>query len=240
MNKFLLVAITCVLGATACSRLREPTDPQLGNLLRSERAAPADANAPLDGLAIECLRAWSGDADLLRNLPMRSAGEDGRKTCRAKLDGWIADAGRNPDNFTFADISAPGVVRRAMELQAARSAAAMANAGARRPPATPPDTLPAQAVPAPDPSVDLGVAGAALQEAETLCQQANQKAATPGANQRLVRFAAYCTTSMGKLRGRMQQFAKHGNKPALEALGQEASNSAQTAREVLALPAGGQ
>lgn len=239
MNKFLLVAITCVLGATACSRLREPTDPQLGNLLRSERAAPADANAPLDGLAIECLRAWSGDADLLRNLPMRSAGEDGRKTCRAKLDGWIADAGRNPDKFTFADISAPGVVRRAMELQAARSAAAIANLP-RQPAASPTNTVPQQSAPAPDPSVDLGAAGAALQEAETLCQQANQKAATPGANSRLTRFAAYCTTSLGKLRGRMQQFARHGSSTTLDALGREASNSAQTAREVLALPAGGQ
>lgn len=239
MNKFLLVAITCALGATACSRLREPTDPQLGNLLRSERASPADAAAPLDGLAIECLRAWSGDSDLVKNLPMRSAGEDGRKACRTKLDGWIADAGRNPEKFTFADVSAPGVVRRAMELQAARSAAAMAKLGGQRPPAAP-NVLPSQAVPAPDLNVDLGTAGTALQEAETLCQQANQKAAEPGANQRLVRFAAYCTTSMGKLRGRMQQFAKHGNAGAMEALGEEASNSAKTARDVLALPPAGQ
>lgn len=240
MNKFLLVAITCALGATACSRLREPTDPQLANLLRSERASPADANAPLDGLAIECLRAWSGDSQLLKNLSMRSAGEDGRKACRTKLDGWIADAGRNPDKFTFAEVSAPGVVRRAMELQAARNAAAMSNAAAQRPPAALTNPAPAPAARAPDPSVDLGAAGVALQEAETLCKEAGRKAAAPGVDQRLVRFAGYCTGSLAKLRGRMEQFARNGNTPSLEALGKEAANNAETARNVLALPPGGQ
>lgn len=236
MNKFLLLAIACVLGATACSRLREPTDAQLGTLLRSDNANPADANAMLDGLAVECLRAWSEDKELQKGLPVRTAGEDGRKSCRSRLDTWIADPARNPDKFSFADVSAPKTVRRAMELQEARRAAAMASAKRE---AVPAQALPPQqgpALKAPDPTIDLGPAGVALQEAESLCTQTQEAAKVEGADPRLVRYSQYCMKSLNAMRKSMEGFVKSGNKAAVDALVTNANNKSNAAKDLLALP----
>lgn len=236
MNKFLLLTIACVLGVTACSQLREPTDAQLGTLLRSENTDPADANATLDGLAVECLRAWSEDKDLQKGLPVRTAGEDGRKACRTRLEGWVADAVRNPDKFSFADLSAPKTVRRAMELQEARKAAAMASRKGEGIPVGQMPPVPGRALKAPDPTIDLGPAGAALQEAETLCQQAQEAAKAEGANKRLVRYAQYCTASLNGMRKSMEGFVKTNNAASVDALVKNANRKSNTAREVLALP----
>lgn len=238
MNRFLLIAIACVLGASACSRLREPTDAQLGTLLRSERADPADANAALDSLAVECLRGWSDDKELLKDLPMRSAGEEGRKTCRTKLDGWIADAERNPDKFSFADLSAPKTVRRAMGLLAERNVAALNNAASRQAPSA----LTRPAAPggfgyvAPASNVDLGVASMPMQQAESLCEQSAKAATVPDANPRIVTYAKFCATTLRKMRVSMEQFAKAGNQKGLESLAQSADAMANNARDALAQP----
>lgn len=237
MNRFLLLAIACVLGAAACTRLREPTDVQLGALLRSERASPTDANALLDANAVECLRAWSGDAELAKNLPVRTTSDDGKAACKGKLDGWLVDAARNPDKFRFEEVSAPKVARRAMELQIARQAAALANSGSQQIPAA----LTKRNVVPPtfrttDPSIDLGSAGPLIKEAETLCQQANQAAASQGANPRLVSFAKYCSGSLRTMRASMEGFAKNGNKKGLDSLAESATGMANAARNVLALP----
>lgn len=236
MKKFLLLAIACALGATACSRLREPTDAQLGNLLRSERADPADADAALDGLAIECLRGWSEDKELLKDLPMRSAGEEGRKTCRAKLDVWIADTTRNPDKFSFADLSAPKTVHRAMDLQAARTAAALTKASNPQTPQalTRPTTAAVPSYTAPTSNVDIGVASMPMQQAESLCEQAAKAAAAENPSPRVVSYAKFCATTLRKMRVSMEQFAKAGNAQGLQSLAQSADNMANNARDALA------
>lgn len=237
MNKFLLLALACVLSVAACSQpLREPNDVQLGTLLRVESADPADPNAALDGMAIECLRAWSQDKELQKDLPVRTAGEDGRKTCRARLDGWIADAGRNPDKFSFADVSAPKTVRRAMELQRARRTAAMA--AAKQQAAIPANPM-SQPMPAAQPD-DLALqskeAENAVQEAEMLCQQTQGAARAPNAHPRLVLYAKFCERNASGMRRTMEGMVKSGNASALKAMVKNANIKSSTAREVLALP----
>ncbi|MFI4970321.1 MAG: hypothetical protein ACHP7D_08935 [Lysobacterales bacterium] len=237
MNKLGLAALLGMLGIAACSHLREPTDAQLATLLRSERATAVDASAQLDASAIDCLKAWSGDAELLKGLSVRYAGEDGKAACRTRLDGWIADAARNPDHFTVQELSAPKTVRRAIELQEARRLAALTDPAKRQ---IPPALLaPAAAAPVPpatpDPSVDLGVAGAKLEEAETLCQQTQQAAADAQAAPNLKSFAAYCGTNLRRVRTSMEQAARNGQGAArLDALAGSATSLANTARNVLA------
>lgn len=233
--KTCLVAVALAIAAAACTHLREPDDTQLATLLRVANAAPADPDAQLDGRAIECLRAWSADKALLQGLPVRAAGEDGMKACRGSLDGLLADASRNPDKFTFQEVSAPKVVRRAMELADARRAAALANAPRQQggpsfgKPIAPP------APPAPDPTVDLGAAGARLAEAEALCRQVQQASEKPENKQTLGRLAGFCAPRLSALRSRMEQAARSGQGAArIEQMVSSADNIANVAREALA------
>ncbi|MEO7326179.1 MAG: hypothetical protein ABIW82_15240 [Dokdonella sp.] len=234
MNKLVLTAIACAIGATACTQPRQPTDAQLATLLHIDRAAATDAKALLDTNAIECLRGWSGDADLLKGLAIHFAGEDGKKECRVRLDQWVSDSTRNPDKFSFDDISAPKTVRQAIALQAARAAAAMADQAARPiPNALSPAPMP-QAPRVEDSTIDLGAPGAQLKEAETLCQQVQQAATAADANPKLAGYAKFCGGNLSKLRGTMEQAARNGGgNERLEALVASANNMANTARKLL-------
>ena len=239
MKKVFLVTALCGLGLAACSQLRVPDDTQLANLLQGERAKAGDDEAMLDQRAIECLRAWSGDAELLKGLPMRFAGEDGKQSCRTTLDTRITDAERNPDKFAFEDITAPKVVRRALELQEARRLASQQSRPAARPaPAiVQRSAQPERGLATPNPNVDLGLAGVRLQEAEALCLQTQQAAAEPGAHSDLKRFAKYCMGSLRKLRTTLETSAQRGRtQEQLEKLADSADNVANVARSVLAAP----
>ncbi|MEO7432942.1 MAG: hypothetical protein ABIR62_13155 [Dokdonella sp.] len=234
MNRFFPVAVACVAGISACTNVREPTDAQLTTFLRNEHSPVARVNASLDSSAIDCLRAWSGDSDLMKGLAVRFAGEDGKKTCRTTLDGWIADSARNPDKFSFADMSAPKTVRHAIGLQGAKAVASIGEASAIPPALMKPQAPPA-ALRQPDPSLDLGVAGAKLQEAETLCLQAQQEAVAPGANKRLKSFSTFCSGNLSRLRTTLEQSARSGQTSAkLDELANSATNVANIARNLLA------
>ena len=235
MNKLVLTAVLSALGAVACSHLREPDDAQLANLLLGERANPLDANARLDVRVIECMRAWSGNADLLKGLAVRYAGEDGKRSCRTSLDARLADQARNPDRFTFDEISAPKTVRRALSLQESRKLAALTDTAQRQPPTslTRPRVAGPKLLP-PDPKLDLGVAGTRLKEAEDLCLKAQQAAS---GNDDLQRFADYCTGALRRLRSNMQTTARNGlGAEQLDPYARSADNLANTARELLAAP----
>ncbi len=246
MKKILFVAIACAVGATACSGKREPTDAQLGTLLRAERAAVAGTTPPVDALAVECLRAWSDDKELLKNLPMRSAGESGRKSCRARLDGWIADAQRNPDKLTFEEVSAPAAVRRAMSLLDDVATAPKATAERAPPEKAPADWQPApiagtpetapDGMQAPDPEVDLGAHGATLAKAESACQQVIELTRTPNVNPRVGIFANYCSGTLGRLRRSMENYARKGDSDSIEKAATEAQAMLDSAHRALALP----
>lgn len=238
MKKLALTAIACAIGSVACSHVRELNDTQLATLLRSERAQAADENALLDSKAIECLRAWSGDATLAKGLPPVLADEPGKKACRVPLDAWIAQPARNPDKFAFADISAPKTVQQAIALQAARHAAFMANSANHQIPAalTARPAAIAQGPRPADPTVDLGAAGNELKEAELLCEQLQPiAAATADADAAVKRFAAYCTGNLRQLRGSMEQAAHNGQDSArLDAIAKSAIAIANIARKQLA------
>ena len=196
----------------------------------------ASDRSTIDALAVGCLRAWSGDAELAKGLSVLIAGEDGRKRCRTRLEEWLADGTRNPAKFDFEEISSPEVARRAMDLLATRISAV---------PKPGSDEIPAAlrkpgpvAMPRPaDPNVDLGAAGAELAEAEALCLQAAQAGGAPGANSALHRFSQFCGRSLQRLRASMETAAKAGRKPEqLESYAVTARNLANTARDLLATP----
>lgn len=235
MNKLALVTIACAFGVTACSQLREPTDAQLATLLHSETASAVDANALLDSKAIDCMRAWSGNEKLLKNLPVGAVSVEGKKDCQGKLDGLLAEGSRNPEKFTFAELTAPKVVTRAIDLQEARRMAALANPATHVPPAALTNPAPQTAFAPADASVDLGVAGAKLSEAETLCAQTQKAAANPQANPRLKQFSGFCVGNLRQLRMTMQESARNGrNAGSLDSLATSATNLANIARDLLA------
>ena len=92
-----VLAAACIAGLAGCDRAREVSDVQLTQLLRSERASAQDPRAPLDPAAVDCLRAWSGDAELAKTLQPAASGDAAKQSCKPKIDAWIADANRNPD-----------------------------------------------------------------------------------------------------------------------------------------------
>jgi hypothetical protein len=235
MNKYGLALFGCTLGLAGCSQQRVPEDWQLSALLKRADATPSGTDA-IDAQAVGCLRAWSGDAELAKGLSVLVAGEDGRKRCRDRLDGWLADATRNPAKFTFDEVSTPAVARRAMNLLESGRTAVPEPGNSEIPSALrkpPPIAKPRPA----DPSVDLGAAGAELAEAEDLCRQAAQAAAAPDASSAVRRFAPYCSQSLSRLRASMEALSKKGGTPAqLEGYASNARNLARTAREILAAP----
>ena len=237
MNRLILAAVAGLLLLAGCAGPRELDDAQLVQLLRSDNARPDDATAPLDRPAVECMRAWSGDAELMRGLSVRYAGEDGKKSCRTQLEIRIQDEVRNPHNARFEDLTNPATVRRAMALLDARKAAAVQPAAAPAMPSAHPPAAPGgfkDQLATPDPSVDLGAAGARLQEAEALCLEVRGQAAT---RPDLKRFADFCGGSLRRLRTTLQESARRGAAPdKLAEIANSADNVARTARELLAAP----
>lgn len=235
MNKFAFALVAGTLGVAGCSSPRVPEDYQLSILLQRDDAKTAGKSA-VDAQAVGCLRAWSGDAELAKGLSVLVAGEDGRKRCRERIEGWLADGERNPAKFTFDEIGTPEVARRAMALLDAPAGPA---AGTARIPDAPRKPAPVVKPRPADPSVDLGAAGAELAEAEQLCVQAAQKAQADGGGSRssLQRYANYCGNRLQRLRATMEAAAKAGRKPEeLAPYATSARGLAQTARDLLAAP----
>lgn len=233
MNRPLILAAACVLGLSACST-REPSDAQLTQLLRRDGAGATDPNAPLDTAAVGCLRVWSGDAELAKDLPTGARGDDAKGKCRLRLDGWLAEATRNPGKFTFKDVSTPPTVRRAVALLAAHAPAPATQPG------EPPAALTNAFKSAPEPvrggsTEQFGAAGFDLKRAEELCQQAQQVAATQGSGSSLRRFANYCGKTLRQLRTSMQTFTSRGaSLEQMDRLGMEARKLADVAEQAIA------
>ena len=237
MKRFAIAVMAGALGLAACSQ-REPTDVQLGSLLRSERADPADPNASFDTPVLTCLRAWSGDVALLQGLPIGVASDDGKKTCRGKVDARIADSSHNPDKFTFAEISTPSVVKRAMALAAARRIAAMNASSARPPPGAfgrqaLPKAPPKPAAPPPlGPPVELGTAGVTLSESEHMCEQLQHRAATSD-DAAVKNYGAACGVSLKRTREAMEAAAARGDSAKVDSYAKTLIRYSAVARTML-------
>ena len=205
-------AVAALAAATlvACHHAKTPSDAALTRLLRVQQAQPGDLRAPIDPGAVACLRAWSGDADLAKPLPPAAVSDTTKKACRQRLDGWIADATRNPDKFTFGDISAPDTVRQAIALSEQHRATAALPTGADRPPAMMTRQAPAAAPPViPKGPVDLTAAIAGANELDGLCKQAKSAAAS-GSNAPIARYATMCEGRIAMVRNRISELSTNG------------------------------
>jgi len=193
----------------ACHHAKAPTDAQLTSLLRTQSSLPTDPRAPIDPAAVDCLRAWSGDADLAK--PLSGMWNDAvKQNCKKRIDGWIADATRNPDRFSFADISAPPTVRQAAALlQQHRGAVALPSTTDQPPAAMMRQNPVAPAPTLPKGPVDVSGATAGLNELDGLCKQAKDAAAA-GANTPIARYATMCDRRIAQLRERVNQLATNG------------------------------
>ena len=237
-----LVAAACCAALAACNRSSAPDDAQLTMLLHSERATANDPNAPLDAQAVNCLRAWSGDVELSASLPPSVANDAAKTACRQRLDGWIADATRNPAKLRFEDVSTPPAVKRAVALLAAHRANSMAMtrlpSANDRPPAAMTPGAPA-AAPADSGPVDLTAAVKNVDELDALCKKAKQASATGGSTQPLARYASYCDKRIEQMRTRISSIQQHGNAQQAQAMTNDAERTLEAARRVASQGSGG-
>ena len=206
-----VLTVTALAAGTlaACHHATAPTDAQLTRLLRIQSAQPTDPRAPIDPAAVDCLRAWSGDADLSK--PLSASWNDAVKTnCRKRIDGWIADAARNPDRLAFEDVSAPPSVRQAIALMQQHRGVMAVPASTDQPPPMMMRQNPAAPAPTlPKGPVDVSGATAGLNELDGLCKQAKD-AAAQGANTPIARYATMCDRRIAQLRERVNQLATNG------------------------------
>lgn len=240
MKHFTLAALCVVAGLCACSK-RDPTDDQLVALLRAEAVAPS-APARIDAGTATCLRAWSGDVELSARLPASATTEESKADCRRRIEGWVADRTRNPAAFRFEDIDTPAVVRRVVVLQKSLQMAALDNSRREVPAGlvktrTTDASAPVQPPGTPAGDVNLGAAGARLQEAETLCVKVQQTAGADGAKSNLVKFSRFCGNNLRTLRTTMENVARNGQQSKLDELAISADNLAGVARNLLGAPA---
>ena len=230
------LAAVGIAGLAACHGARTPSDVQLTQLLHNERATPNDPRAPLDAAAVNCLRAWSGDIELNAALPPSASGDAVKTACKQRLDGWIADATRNPDKVRFEDVSAPPSVRRAMALLADHQATAMAPrlpSGNDQPP---PSLVSGTAPPAPANTgpVDMSAAVAGVNELAGLCQKAKDAAAAGDTTQPISRYASYCDKRIEQMRTRISMLQQRGDARQAEMMTQNVQRTLEMGRQIAA------
>jgi hypothetical protein len=237
LSRIAVVALGAAgLGLTACHGSGTPSDTQLTQLLHSERATPNDPKAPLDAAAVNCLRAWSGDVELTASLPPSASGDAIKQACKTRVDGWIADAGRNPDKLAFDAVSKPPAVKRAMALLAEHSPmAAMApklpGANEAPPTAMMPGGMQPGAPAATGP-VDMTEAVTAVDELDALCQKAKQQAATGDPAQPLARYASYCDKRIEQMRQRISMLQQRGNPQQAKMMTENAKRTLEVGRKL--------
>jgi hypothetical protein len=241
MDRIAVVALAaaCVAGMAACSGSHTLSDVQLTRLLHVERVAASDPNAPLDAPAVDCLRAWSGDIELSGALPPAATTEDTKKACRQRIDGWIADATRNPDKVPFEDAASPPSVRRAVALLAERrqTIAPRLPSATDRPPQALVSNAPAE--PANTGPVDLTAAVNAVNELDGLCQKAKQANASGNTSQPVARYASYCDKRIEQLRTRISMLQQNGNEQQAQTITQNVQRTLEVARQIEARQNGG-
>lgn len=227
MKKSLLLMTACALAA--CSS-RAPNDAELATLLRRQNAPATDPKAPLDAGAVQCLRVWSGDSALTRDLPPAVLADTAKGRCRTTIDGWIADSKRNPGKFEFDEVSTPASVRRAMALLDERSPAAPATAQSQATPAAAPEMPRApRAEPGPAPEIE-----ATLAQAQDLCTQVKNFVMTDKSDVRLNRYAEYCSTTQPTItRKNIDRMKTNGDNAGIDRVARSTAHSNATVEAML-------
>lgn len=243
MDRIALAALAaaCVAGMAACSGSHTLSDVQLTRLLHVERVAAGDPSAPLDAPAVDCLRAWSGDVELSGALPPAASTDDAKKACKQRIDGWIADATRNPDKVRFEDASSPPSVRRAVALLAERRQAIAPRmpSAADRPPQALVSNSPAGTPAEPAGPADLTAAVTAVNELDGLCQKAKQANASGNTTQPIARYASYCDKRIEQLRTRISMLQQNGDARQAQMLTQNVQRTLEVGRQIESRQNGG-
>jgi hypothetical protein len=233
MDRIAVVALAtaCIGAMTACNRTHALSDIQLTQLLHTERSSATDPSAPLDPQAVDCLRAWSGDIELSGALSPAATSEAGKTACRQRIDGWIADATRNPDKVKFEEASSPASVRRAIKLLADHRLAVAPRmpSAMDRPPAALGNTLPAPVSSGP---VDLTAAATAVDELDGLCQKAKKAAASGDTTQPIGRYASFCEKRIEQLRTRISIIQQNGNAKQAQMLSDNVRRTLEMAHQI--------
>jgi len=236
MNRDRIAAVALVaasLGAmTACNRTHTLSDIQLTQLLHTERSSATDPNAPLDPQAVDCLRAWSGDIELSGALSPAATSEAGKTACRQRVDGWIADATRNPDKVKFEEASAPASVRRAVKLLADHRLAVAPRTTLPSATDKPPAALVNPQPPTSTGPVDFTAAVAAVNELDSLCQKAKKAAASGDTTQPISRYASFCDKRIEQLRTRMSMIQQNGNAKQAQMLSDNVQRTLEMAHQI--------
>jgi hypothetical protein len=238
LSRIAVVALGAAgLGLAGCHGSRTPTDAQLTQLLHSERATPSDPKAPLDAAAVNCLRAWSGDVELTAALPPSASGDTVKQACKTRLDGWVADAARNPDKIEFDDVSKPPAVKRAMALLAEHQPlAAMAP---KLPSANEPPPMGMMPGSAPSPAeatgpIDMSAAITGVNELDGLCQKAKQAATAGDTSQPIARYASYCDKRIEQMRSRISMLQQRGNPKQAQMMTENVMRTLEAGRKLAA------
>lgn len=210
------------------------SDAELRSLLRSDSASPATINPPIDRTAVECLSAWSGDRDLIRTLPPGIDSTAVKANCRQRVEGWLADTGRNPHRLTFDDIATEAVARRALALlDQPAPPPATSDTVATHPPTAKPMVVSAAATKERTARDEQAFNGA-LAEYESLCQQAQRiasKAKTPSMD--LGQRINACLQRSGQMRAQMDAASAKGNPFETSMIAQNAQRVVAGARRLV-------
>ena len=228
MNKFATLAAACAVALAACGT-HEPTNEELTTLLHREGTPAGDANAALDAPAVMCLRTWSGDTTLTATLPPAVLADSAKGRCRARLDGWIADAARNPGKFEFDDVSKPDVVKRAMNLLDARTDPK--TLAVRKAAEEPRQHARVAADAGPPPDIDT-----ALTAATTTCQKAKDITATNKQDMRLYRYAEFCDKNIADTRAQVTQLKLEGSTAKIEQIAKRVDHMTKAGDRLIGNP----
>lgn len=215
MRKSLITAAIASIGLAACSGTRVPTDAELATLLRQSGAdqGGADASRSLDPSAVQCLAAYSGDAELAHEVSPAALSDIAKSQCRRRLDLWIADAQRNPEKFKFDEIDTPAVAKRAMKMYLDNGGAPLAPSGDEPEKPSVPAT-PASAPIADGPAPDMDKT---LLLADDICRDAKAAVARGPFNARLQRYSDSCESDVATTRAKVDQYRQQNRQGDIDA-----------------------
>lgn len=228
--KNILIAAAALAGLVACSK-HAPSDTELTTLLHSGglSANTEAATRTLDALAVQCLAAHSGDADLVKELPSAAISEVAKSRCRRRLDLWLADSKRNPGKFKFEEIGTPAVAQQAMKLYLANGGTPFARDSDEPKRALPPPTRMPERIPeGPAPDIDT-----ALSQADNACKDVKAAVARGPFNPRLQRYSEICERDVDNTRSTIERLRQQGRQADIDAQARRLTKMAESARNIL-------
>ena len=225
-------SVAVLLGLAACHRTHDLTDAQLTALLHTEDSQVSDPKAPLEPRAVNCLRAWSGDADVAKGLSAQVMSDNEKTACRKLVDLWIADKTRNADGARFEDVTQPATVRRAMRVLAEHSTS-VARVPATHADAAAPRVAPRLTGTQPAPPESSVAAAAALSDLDDVCKQMKKQKSTGKVNTMQSRYADTCDARIQQLRTRYADLSQNGESTEAALFARQVQNYASMAQKMV-------